>query len=57
MCHSPAQPMISELDVVVLARDLEFTNPAGDTLAVVTVPADAVRAVSDALPHALATKS
>jgi len=64
--------MISELDMVVLTRDLpadslkagdigtivlvhgngvgfevEFTNLAGDTLAVLTVPADAVRAVSD----------
>jgi Domain of unknown function (DUF4926) len=64
--------MISELDTVVLTRDLpedgleagdvgtvvlvhgkgagyevEFTSLAGDTLAVVTVPAGAVRAVSD----------
>jgi len=64
--------MISELDTVVLTRDLpedgleagdvgtvvlvhdksagyevEFTSLAGDTLAVVTVPAGTVRAVSD----------
>jgi hypothetical protein len=64
--------MISELDTVVLTRDLpadgleagdvgtvvlvhdkgagyevEFTSLAGDTLAVVTMPAGAVRAVSD----------